>query len=329
VAAPSLAVPAGLPQYVRAISALGGWRSLHLSTWRSVMILVAGATGFLGGEICRRLAAEGEAVRALVRATSDPSAVERLRALGVATVVGDVRDRASLDAACRGARAVVSTVTSTRSRQAGDGIEATDEAGQLALVDAARAAGVERFVYISYSEHLDDDGPLTRAKRAVERRVRESGMRYAILRPSFFMQVWLGPHLGFDHAGRSATIYGDGRAPISFVSLGDVAELAARAARDPALADSVIEIGGPEAVSPLDVVRIFEEEAGAPFAVQLVPEEALRARRDAAADSLERSFASLMLDYAHGDAIPMAETLRSVPVRLTSVRDYARTVLRG
>src|SRR5262249_18896473 len=53
-----------------------------------------------------------------------------------ATVVGDVRDRHSLDVACRGARTVVSTITTTRSRQPGDSIEATDESGQVNLVDA-------------------------------------------------------------------------------------------------------------------------------------------------------------------------------------------------
>ena len=118
------------------------------------MILIAGATGFLGGEVCRRLAQSGESVRGLVRVTSDATAVERLRAIRVETVLGDVRDRDSLDAACRGVRTVVSTVTTTRSRQPGDSIEATDEAGQLALVDAARDAGAERFVYVSYSANL-------------------------------------------------------------------------------------------------------------------------------------------------------------------------------
>jgi NADH dehydrogenase len=291
------------------------------------MLLVVGATGFLGGEICRRLVARGETVRGLVRATSDSATVDGLRRHGVETVLGDLRDRASLDDACRGARVVVSTATTTRSRQPGDSIEATDEAGQLQLVDAAREAGVGRFVFVSYSAHLDDAGPLTHAKRAVERRVRESGMSYAILRPTYFMEGWLGPALGFDHAARRATLYGAGEGRISFVSLADVAEFAVRVAHDPTTADLTLEIGGPEAVSPRDVVRVFEEEGGAPFEVQTVAEEALRARRDAATDSLDRAFAELMLLYARGDAVPMAETLRRFPVPLTSVRDYARRVL--
>ena len=291
------------------------------------MILIAGATGFLGGEICRRLAGSGESVRGLVRATSEDAAVERLRALGVEPIVGDVRDRPSLDAACRGVRTVVSTVTTTRSRQPGDSIEATDEAGLLNLVDAARAAGVEHFVYVSYSANLDDSGPLTHAKRAVEQRIRESGMSYTILRPSYFMEVWLSPHLGFDFNNRKATVYGAGKQRISFISLGDVAEFAVRAVRSRDAGNSTIELGGPNAVSPLEAVRIFEEVAGAPFEQHHVPEDALREQFAAATDSLQKSFAGLMLDYANGDEIPMEHTLRSMPVQLTSIRDYARNVL--
>jgi len=291
------------------------------------MILIAGATGYLGGEICRRLVESGESVRGLVRGTSDPASVKRLQTLGVETIVGDVRDRKSLDAACRGVQTVVSTVTTTRSRQPGDSIEATDEAGQLNLVDAARNAGVERFVFVSYSGNLDDDGPLTRAKRTVETRLRDSGMSYVILRPSYFMEVWLSPHLGFDFVNRKVTLYGSGERRISFISLGNVAEFAVRAARTADVVDTAIELGGPNAVSPLEAVRTFEEVGGAPFERQHVPEDALRAQFAAATDSLQKSFAGLMLDYAHGDEIPMEGTLRRMPVQLTSVRDYARTVL--
>jgi uncharacterized protein YbjT (DUF2867 family) len=291
------------------------------------MILVVGATGYLGGDVCRRLVARGENVRGLVRASSDPGAVERLRALGVEVALGDLRDRASLDAACRGARAVVSTATTTRSRQPGDGIEATDEAGQLRLVEAATAAGVGRFVYVSYSANIDGDDPLTRAKRRVERAVRESGLPYTILRPSYFMEVWLSPALGFDYASHKATVYGSGDQPISFISLGDVAEFAVRVLVDPGADGRTIELGGPEPVSPHQAIGVFEEASGARFEVQHVPEDALAAQRDAATDSLERAFASLMVASARGDEIPMDETRRRYPFALTSVRDYASRVL--
>ena len=139
------------------------------------MNLIVGATGILGSEICRLLADKGEPVRALVRATSNPEKVAQLKALNADVAVGDLKDRRSLDAACRGVRAIISTASSTLSRQEGDSIESVDQAGQLNLVDAAEAAGVKHFVLISFP-NVDIDFPLQRAKRAVEGRLQRGGM---------------------------------------------------------------------------------------------------------------------------------------------------------
>ena len=76
------------------------------------MILVAGATGLLGAEICLRLPGRGLQVRALARPTANPARLEQLRAAGVELVWGDLKDPASLRDACRGADAVISTATS-------------------------------------------------------------------------------------------------------------------------------------------------------------------------------------------------------------------------
>jgi uncharacterized protein YbjT (DUF2867 family) len=291
------------------------------------MVLVAGSTGFLGREICRRLRDRGVAVRGLVRASSDQAVIATLEAQGVETMVGDVKDRSSLDRACRGADAVISTVTTTRSRGAGDNLESADHEGQLQLVDAARQAGVRRFVFVSFSGRIGSDDALTVAKRAVEGRIRESGMTYTILRPTYFMEVWLGPHLGFDAANAKGRVYGDGENPISFIALPDVAEFAVRALDTQAAANATIELGGPEALSPHAVIRIFEEVGGRRFEVEHVPERALEAAQASATDSLQRTFAVLSLGYARGDAIPMDDTLRQFPIALRTVRDYAQDLL--
>jgi uncharacterized protein YbjT (DUF2867 family) len=286
------------------------------------MNLIAGATGMLGGEICRLLAEQGEAIRTLVRSSSNPEKIARLRGLGAEIVRGDLKDRASLDGACRGASAVFSTVSSTVSRQTGDSIESVDRQGQLNLIDAAEEAGVKQFVLISFP-NIDINFPLQSAKRAVEDRLRRGRMTYTILQPTFFTEVWLSPALGFDPAHATAQIYGGGRNKISFISFQDVAQFAVAALDSPQAANAVIKLGGPEALSPLEVVSLAEQAVGKTVVVQHVPEEALRTQHAGATDALQQSFAALMLYYARGEAIDMKETLRLFPVKhLKSVREY-------
>jgi len=295
----------------------------------SGMVLVVGATGLVGTEICRQLVAQGTRVRGLVRRGSSQAKVAALQDLGVEIVVGDLRDGASLEAACAGETAVVTTVSSMPSAyEAGvNDIATTDLEGTKRLIDAARNAGVDRFIYTSFSGNIDLDMPLGNAKRAVEDHLKASGLSYTVLRPSYFMEVWLSPAVGFDAANAKATIYGDGTAPISWIALGDVATFAARSLAAPFAVDATLEIGGPEAISPDGVVRIFERLAGRPFETQHVPEGALAAQADAATDPMARSFSTLMRSYARGDAIPMGAVLEGIPVQLTSVEAYAERVL--
>jgi len=276
-------------------------------------------------EVCLRLVKRGEKVRALVRSTSAPEKVEALRAAGVDLAYGDLKDSASLASACNGADAVISTASSTLSRQAGDSIESVDAAGQLALVSAAKTAGIKRFIYLSYRGTPGISIPLTDAKRAVEAAIAD--MNYTVIQASWFMEVWLGSALGFDYANGAVRIYGTGEAPVSWVSFRDVAEMCAVALRHPAAERKTIEFGGPEALTPLEVVALFERLSGKRFSREHVPEVALRAQLEAAQDSMQKSFAGLMLGCVNGDAMNMAPVMQTFGVRPTRVEDYARTVL--
>jgi uncharacterized protein YbjT (DUF2867 family) len=290
------------------------------------MILVVGATGLLGTEICRRLADAGKSFRAMVRKTSDSAKKEILRELGAELVEADLKDRSSLDRACHGATAIITTPTAISSRQGGDTFETVDLRGQMSLVDAASAAKVQHFVFISVSGKLGGN-PLLDAKRSVENHLQQSGLTYTILRPTFFMEIWLSPHLGFDFQNAKATIYGSGKNRISYISLHDVARFAVEALSNPAARHAVIELGGAEALSPIEVIGIFEESAGRSFEKQFVPEEALEARKAAASNPIEQTFAGLTLDAAHGDSIDMRDTLKKFSLHPKSVREYAKTVL--
>lgn len=289
------------------------------------MILVAGATGELGRVICQKLTERGGTVYGMVRAGSSPAAVAELEAMGVVPVQADLGSRESLREACSGCDSVVSGMTAMG--RASESIERVDRDGQLALVAAAAAEGVERFVYVSYSGVIGKDDPLTLAKRAVERTLKHSGMTWTVLRPSYFMESWFSPALGFDIAAGKARIYGAGRAPISWVAREDVAEFAAAAVDSEEARNATIEIGGPEAIGPLEAVALFESLAGHPIEVETVDEDALRAQLAAARSEHERSMASVMLAYARGNAIPMDDVAERFGIEPTRLRQWAERLL--
>jgi uncharacterized protein YbjT (DUF2867 family) len=290
------------------------------------MILVVGSTGFLGSDIVRRLAGAGRQVRALVRASSDPAKRALLEASGATLIEGDLKDPASVRRACEGVHTVISTASSTVSRGGGDNVENVDRQGQLQLVAAAVAAGVRHLIYVSVSGNLDGQSPLRDAKRAVEARLRDGGITYTIVRPSFFMEVWLSPMLGFDPAGGRVRIYGTGDQPMSMISVPDVAAYVVGCVDNRAAENQTIELGGPEPTSYNVVAGLFEQALGRPIAREYVPVETLEAQLRAASDPMEKTFAALMLGAARGDAIDVRPALDKVPIPLTPVSAFvART----
>ena len=192
-------------------------------------------------------------------------------------------------------------------------------------MNAAKRCGVERFLFVSFRRSPAISSPLCDAKEAVEKAI--AALNFTTIQASWFMEVWLSPSLGFDYANATARIYGPGTAPVSWVSFRDVAEMCAVALRHPSAERTTIEFGGPEALSPLEVVARFEKISGRPFKLEHVPELALRSQFREATDSMQKSFAALMLGYLHGDAMNMAPVVDKFAIQLSSIDDYARSVL--
>ncbi|HEU5075289.1 MAG TPA: NAD(P)H-binding protein, partial [Polyangiaceae bacterium] len=148
-------------------------------------ILVVGATGHLGGKVTRMARQSGFRVRALVRASSDASA---LAASGVDVMRGDMLDRPSLDRAMQGCAAVVSTAIGYAGRKPGDLRGEADTLGNRHLADAALAAGVRRLVFCSV---LTCDGakdvPHFWNKKLAEDYFEERRLPFVALRPGAFL----------------------------------------------------------------------------------------------------------------------------------------------
>lgn len=291
------------------------------------MVVVAGSTGVLGFEICRRLRARGQSVRALVRVSSAPERVSALRALGCETVTCDLKNRDSLAAACAGADVVISTVTAITTAKEGDSLAATDGAGNINLIDAAVAAGVKQFIFVSFDTSGMPESPLVAAKRDVDQHLERSGLGYTILHPPLFMESWLGPRLFADTAAGTATVYGNRDVRFRYVAVGDVAEVAVRCVDNPATRNAVIPFGGPEALTQREALAVFEEVFAKRFTVTELSEDALEAQWAGAPDPFSRSFAALMLGVARGAAAG-CELPSSFPMRMTTVREFA-SGLRG
>ena len=290
-------------------------------------ILVVGATGFVGGQVAQKLRRQGESVRALVRGGDAHPKVQPLHAAGIEIVAGDLTVPETLEPACRGIATVVTTATSMPTG-ANDGLRRVDLDGTLALIEAAERVGVKRFVYTSYSGNIQIDSPLETAKRTCENRLLRSSMQTVILRPTYFTEVWLSPALGFDFVSGAIRIYGSGEDKGSYISAFDVADFAVAAATGKDDEHTILEMGGPQPLSQLDAVKIFEQALEKKFRLEHVPAEALQ-QQYSSPDPLQKTFGALMLGYAQGGEIKGAdETARKYAIRLTSVADYASRVRR-
>lgn len=281
-------------------------------------VAVAGATGALGSKICHALLARGATVRALVR---DPAAgsARALADVGAELVRADLTEPGSLKPAVESVACVVSTATCF---PRDNSIEAVDRDGNLALVEAAESAGAARFVFLSFRP-VALDFPLQRAKRAVEERLVRSQLEAVVLRPGKFMDVWFSPRCGFDVSARRATLFGDATAPVTWIAVADVAEIAARAATGEGPRAGTVELGGPEPLSQREVVAIYEEASGAAWATETLSVAELERMHRDGESAVIRSLGALMLEAHLGSTTDPASFHEAFPVRLTTVREFA------
>jgi uncharacterized protein YbjT (DUF2867 family) len=289
------------------------------------MILVVGATGLLGAEICKQLQIRGQPTRALVRRGSPREAM--ISQLGVEVVQGDLKEPESVDAACHGSSIVITTANSMSSRQRGDSFESVDRDGSLYLLRAAQRAGVKHFVYTSLSPVLPPNNVFVRYKRELEAAVRASSLTWTILQPSAFMEVHAGPMAGWDFERGRARLMGSGRAQASYMSVVDVAAFAVAAIEHSRGANRVLHITGPEPLTGLEAVAIAERVTGKKFVVQRLPPAALGVLRLALMPINVKlsSLCAMGLGMQADDRVAMEPLLTEFAVRPTTFEQYVRS----
>ena len=214
------------------------------------MILITGATGFVGPKIAHALRSRNLPVRALVR---DPAKSAQLASWGVELAQGDMTDPVSLRAAVDGCDTVVHLVSVRTGKP--QQFEAIMEQGTIDLVSAAQAVGVGRWVQMSASgvgEETKDLTPYYRAKFSMEQTVKGSGIPYVIFRPTFVFGKDGGVLPTFIRQVRYlpvTPVAGRGEGRLQPIWVDDTAEFFAEAVQRTDVSGQVFELGGPDAVS--------------------------------------------------------------------------------
>lgn len=235
-------------------------------------ILVAGGTGFIGTHLCRELDERGHDVTALAR---DPDQADLPE--GVDAVVGDVTAIDSLSEPAQGQDAIVNLVSLSPLFKPKGGDEMHSKIhleGTRNLVDAANAAGVDRFLQMS-ALGADPDGPTAfiRAKGRAETVVRESSLGWTIIRPSVvfgeggefvpFTKLLAPPYL--------TPLPGGGKTRFQPIYVEDLMPILAEAVEGDEHVEQTYEIGGPEELTLAAVARIAHGADGRSVNVLPVP----------------------------------------------------------
>jgi uncharacterized protein YbjT (DUF2867 family) len=230
-----------------------------VSMGRPVRIFVTGATGFVGRFVLRALVAEGRLVRCLVRRGSERD----LRGLeALERVEGDVRSPRGLGDAISGCDAVIHLVGIIREfPNLGITFERLHHIATENVLSATAAAGVSRFIHMSaLGARPGAPARYHQTKWAAEEAVRGSGMAWTIFRPS----VIYGRGDGFitmlaDVVRRMplVPVLGSGEHQLQPVPVEQVATAFARAVNRPATEKHTYEVGGPDAVSMVELLDLI------------------------------------------------------------------------
>ena len=237
-------------------------------------VLVAGATGQLGGAIARQLLAAGVPIRALAR---NPEKLAPLAAQGAEIAAVDLLDLAKLTEACQGIDQIVSTVNNNM----GSGPTSPgriDLTAHQNLCAAGRNARIRRLMYVSFrGVRPDDSVDIFRLKWYIEDAVRRSGVPYIFLRPTAFMDVWIDQIIG-DHVRKkgAALVFGDGTGVANYIAVEDVATFAVRILAREEIVNEAIEIGGPSNISLNDLAALVERRLSATGRRRHVPVLAMK-----------------------------------------------------
>jgi len=265
------------------------------------------------------LLSQNKIVRCLIR---DKSQTQPLVQAGAQTLIGDLKDPGSLKTACKDVEVVITTANSQK-RGGPDNYQTVDLQGNRNLIDAAKTAGAKQFIFVSASSaDPNSPVPLLQAKGKTEEYLRDSGLAYTIVAPNAFMDIWVADTVGFPAIHRRpVTLVGEGRRKHSWVSVQDVAKTMIKSVNNPKAMNKRLVVGGPEPLSFLQIIEIYERLLGRKIVVN-------HASPGQPIPDYPEYLVSLLPSFDMFDSpIDMTDFVRTFDIQLTSVEEFAKKMI--
>ena len=220
-------------------------------------LLVVGATGTLGRQVAREALEQDHEVRCLVRNLNKATF---LKEWGAELIKGDLCDRETLVPALKDIDAVIDAATARIT----DNLSAkqVDWEGKINLIQAAKAAGIDRYIFFSILNAADHpEVPLMDIKRCTELFLAESGLNYTVLQLCGFMQGLIAQYAIPILEEQVVWITGEST-PIAYMNTQDIAKFAVRALEVPATEKQTYPVVGTKAWGAYEIMNLCERLSG-------------------------------------------------------------------
>ena len=234
-------------------------------------LLVVGATGTLGRQVARYALEQGYEVRCLVRNLKKAAF---LKEWGAELVKGDLCDEKTLPPALEDIDAVIDAATARPTDSLS--IKEVDWEGKVKLIQAVKAAGIERYIFFSIlnaAEHRDV--PLMDIKYCTEKFLAESGLKYTVLQLCGFMQGLISQYAIPILDNQAVWVTGES-SPIAYMNTQDIARFAIKALEVPETEKQTFPVVGAKAWGAYEIIALCEKLSGREAKISRLPLGLLR-----------------------------------------------------